>query len=296
MSIRKSVKELLQFHSDGKFIQHKSADKALFTTPMVTSHEEFCGAGIDTITGYTELRDQRVSGADYSGRQVTSLRIFGSKFTECSFANTVLIDFRMWSTEMIRCSFVDSDLRGAALGGVIGEQRNRFIHVDFSGADMRRTSWVSASFEHCKFKDTNLEGVNFQGSTFDHCIFEGEVRDVIFNHHAFKEDELPPNEMIAVDFSRADLRFVGFRNLDLKKVRFPVDAKHLVFEDHRQTLEKALDHLRKEGDPIAKKLCFFLANELKWVRQPRSRGILNIEDLIVVAGETAPQRLASALA
>jgi len=226
---------------------------------------------------------------------VTSLRIFGSKFIECSFANTVLIDFRMWSTEMLHCSFVGADLRGAALGGMLGEQRNHFIHVDFSGADMRRTSWVSASFEHCKFRDTNLEGVNFQGSTFDHCTFEGEVRDVIFNRHAFKKDELPPNKMIAVDFSRADLRFVGFRNLSLNEVRFPVDAKHLVFEDYRQTLERALDHLRKEGDPIAKKLCFFLANELKWVGQARSRGILNIEDLIVVAGETAPQRLASAL-
>jgi hypothetical protein len=101
--------------------------------------------------------------------------------------------------------------------------------------------------------------------------------------------------MDEVDFSRAKLRFVGFRNLGLDRVKFPKDAEHLVIKNYHYALERALGRLQENNDSVAKKLHFFLSNELKWTLASQTQGLLNSRDLIEVAGDTAPQRLLAAL-
>jgi uncharacterized protein YjbI with pentapeptide repeats len=262
--------------------------------PVLESQQVVRGMKFATFSGNTEIRNKKISGVDFTGAELRHLRLFDVTLVDCCFDDADLRDLRMWATHIEGCTFRKADLRGSGLGGLLGERRNSFVNVDFSGADMRRTAWIpSASLEHCLFRDTSLVGVDFWGSTFRHCAFEGEVRDVIFNRHMFKREDLPANTMDQIDFTKARLRFVNFRKLKLDRVSFPQDSEHLVLTDYRQVLEGAISRLRDSDDPIAKRLVSFLSNGLKWAVEDQ-QGILNMADLREL-GESAPQLLLAAL-
>jgi len=262
--------------------------------PVLKSKQVVRGMTFRTFSGNTEIRNRKISGVDFTGAQLPHLRLFDVTLVDCCFDKADLKDLRMWATHIEGCTFMKADLRGSGLGGLLGERRNSFVNVDFSGADMRRTAWTSASLERCLFKDTSLVGVDFGGSTFSYCTFEGEVRDVTFYRHSFRREDLPPNTMDHVDFTKARLRVVGFRNLKLDQVFFPQDSEHLVLTDYHRVLGRAIGRLREIDDPIAKKLVFFLSNGFKWTVQDQAQGILNMEDLRQL-GESAPQLLRAAL-
>src|SRR5665213_1068423 len=232
--------------------------------PELKSQEVVQGMTFSTYSGNTEIRNKTISGVDFGGAQLRHLRLFEVTLLDCCFDDADLMDLRMWATDIKNCTFKNADLRGSGLGGLLGEKRNAFVNVDFTRADMRRTAWTSASLEHCLFKDTSLVGVNFWGSTFSHCTFEGEVRDVIFNRHMFKREDLPANTMDQIDFTKARLHFVGFRRLKLDHVSFPQDSEHLVLTDYHRVLGRTISRLRDVDDPVAKKLVFFLSNGFKW--------------------------------
>jgi pentapeptide repeat protein len=162
---------------------------------------------------------------------------------------------------------------------------NTFQKVDFTGADLRQTAYVSAGFVSCLFKNTRLNKVNFQGSTFMDCSFEGELREVCFNRKGFGADALPPNEMLRVDFSRAQLRSVEFRGLDLGDVYFPTDPDHILLNEYPQTLDRLLQSLRGRTDMASKKLAAAIGVDRKWAGPRQRRGILNKNDLLEIGGE-----------
>ena len=102
-------------------------------------------------------------------------------------------------------------LGAATIEGPFAGRRNTYVGVDFTEADLRGTAYVAAAFERCLFRKTKLLKVNFGTSTFADCRFEGQLREVIFWRsnlfaRGFPEDAFPPNEMVNVDFSRAQLR------------------------------------------------------------------------------------------
>jgi uncharacterized protein YjbI with pentapeptide repeats len=263
--------------------------------PVLKSQQVVRGMTFGTVSGNTEIRNKKISGVDFAGAELSHLRLFGVTFVDCCFDDADLRDLRMWATHIENCSFKKADLRGSGLGGIMDGRRNCFRDVDFSLADMRRTGWSSASLERCLFKDTCLVGINFWGSTFSHCTFEGEVRDVIFNRHMFKREDLPANTMDHIDFTNARLRFVDFRKLKLDRVTFPHDSEHLVLTDYHRVLGRAIDRLRKSDDPTAKRLVFFLSGRFKWAIEDQAQGVFNMEDIREL-GESAPQLLLAALA
>jgi uncharacterized protein YjbI with pentapeptide repeats len=268
--------------------------KIASSEPVLKSQQIVRGATVSTFSGFTEIRNKKISGVDFAGAQLRHLRLFEVTLVGCCFDDADLRDLRMWATDIENCTFKNADLRESSFGALLGAKRNSFVNIDFSRADMRQTAWISASLRRCLFKDTSLVGVNFQGSTFSHCTFEGEVHDVIFNRNAFRREDLPANTMDHIDFTKARLRFVDFRNLKLDHVSFPNDSEHLVLTDYHRVLGRAISRLREVDDPIAKRLASFLSNGFKWTIEDQAQGILNMADLREL-GESAPQLLRAAL-
>jgi len=92
--------------------------------------------------------------------------------------------------------------------------------------------------------------------------------------------------MARVDFTRADLRSVEFRNLDLNDVYFPSDENHILVNDYPQTLDTALQFLRDRSDTSARSLAAYLGVYRRWAGPNQKRGVLNKVDLLEVAGKS----------
>jgi hypothetical protein len=197
----------------------------------------------------------------------------------------------MWGTTVADTSFRSADLRNAALGGVDGKKRNRFHTCDFTKADMRRTVYVSADMRECVFSDTKLTKVDFQGTVFEDCRFEGELEEVLFYRQAFRGESLPANEMKGVDLSRARLRHVEFRGLDMKDVRWPEGDDYLIVDNYVGTLDRLLNALKGSESVPHRQLGAILAMKRKWAGANQRVGVLSMSDLIEFAGTEAVDEL-----
>jgi fluoroquinolone resistance protein len=231
---------------------------------------------------------------DFSGAVLEELRLFGVNIVNCRFDECRLPGLRVWSSSFADCTFVNANLHDCMLGGVENTRRTAYLHVDFSKADMRSTSYEAAAFEGCAFRTTKLSGVDFQSSTFQDCVFEGEIRDVLFYRHGFKGERFPPNEMTNVDFRRAQLHDVSFRGLSMDKVMFPEDDDHLVIEDYPVALEGLVSILLKQGDQTARSLVFYLEIDRQWL-PPGARRVINLRDLDKFGGREVVDRCVALL-
>lgn len=227
---------------------------------------------------------------DFSGGELSGLRIMGGELQNCRFDKCGLQDLRVWATQITETSFRGADLRKAALGGVQDGRRNNFRDVDFTDADLRQTAYTAAAFERCVFRNAKLVKIDFQTSTFVDCRFEGELREVLFYDRGFKGEAFPPNEMVNVDFSRAELHFVEFRGLSLDRVHLPEDEAHIVIRNVASVLDKMLHALRQEDDITAKTLVAYLAVKRKWVAPNQAQEVINLEDVAEIAGEEGVKR------
>jgi uncharacterized protein YjbI with pentapeptide repeats len=221
---------------------------------------------------------------DITGSKLDGLRLINCRLDNCIFDNCELRDLRVWSTTILDTSFHGADLRRAALGGVEDGERNSFLRVDFTEADLRQTAYTAAAFDECIFRNAKLEKIDFQTSTFSNCIFEGVLTDVLFYRRAFNGEQFPPNEMRGVDFSRAKLRHVEFRGLSLDSVLLPNDMEYIVVNNYAATLDAVIENLRTQQDSTSKKLFAYLSVFKKWAIPGQVRGVLNIGDIAEVAG------------
>jgi uncharacterized protein YjbI with pentapeptide repeats len=259
--------------------------------PSVAKTVREIHADISELSGLTVLREVTWKSLDFSSSRLNGLRFFNCTINDCVFDECRCQDWRLWGTTIGRTTFRCADLRRSALGGVLEDRRNSFQEVDFTEADLRQSVYVSADFVGCKFKDTRLTKVNFGGSSFTDCSFEGELREVCFNRKGFKVEALPPNEMVRVDFSAAQLRSVEFRGLDLDTVRFPNDDNHVLLSCYPQVLDRLLNGLRDQTDPIAKMLVAYFGVYRKWVGPKQQLGVFNKKDIIEAVGEDGLHRV-----
>jgi uncharacterized protein YjbI with pentapeptide repeats len=194
----------------------------------------------------------------------------------------------MWGTTISETSFFSADLQEAVLGGVKDGVRNSFQHVDFSHADLRGTTHVSSDMVDCNFEQTRLRKVDFQGTVFVRCTFSGELEEVLFYRTAFRGEHLPPNEMAEVDFRKAKFRFVEFRGLDMLSVIWPEDDDHIVLDDYKDKLDRAIDRLKGRLDLPSKELDAILSMKRKWAGPNQRQGVISKADLIEAGGPNAP--------
>ena len=185
--------------------------------PTVAKELSTSIAEVAVLSGQTKLKGVRWDRLDFTGSRLNGLLLFDCEITDCIFDDCKCQEWGLWATVVSSTSFRFADLRKAALGGIQEGRRNIFKEVDFTEADLHQIACSGAQFFGCVFKDTRLFKVDFGGSSFTDCRFEGELREVCFNR---VPSVLPPNEMLRVDFSRAQLRSVEFRGLDLQDVRF----------------------------------------------------------------------------
>ena len=246
-------------------------------------------ADISRLSGLSVARRVAWNSLDFTGSHLKGLRFFDSTIRNCIFDGCDCRDWRLWGTQVEDCSFRSADLRNSALGGIKGNQRNTFHRVHFIASDLRGTAYVSASFTGCTFRDSRLDKVNFQGSVFEDCFFEGAMIEVSFSRHAFGREELPPNNMVRVDLTHADLRSVEFRNLDLNEASFPTNENHIVINEYPQTLDKVLQCLRNRNDTASRKLAAYLGVYRRWAGPMQQRGILNKNDLLEIGGDDGLQ-------
>jgi uncharacterized protein YjbI with pentapeptide repeats len=233
------------------------------------------------------LRGLHWRSVDFSRSRLSGLRFFDCKLENCSFEGAICRDWRLWTTTVSDCSFQSCDLRTSALGGVNDGKRNAFSRVDFARADMRKTVYVSCDMLECTFADAKLEKVDFAGTVFTNCVFKGAMADVIFQRRAFKGESFPANEMKGVDFRAAKFRHVEFRSLDMTDVLWPEDNEHIVIQDYKATLDRALAVLSPKSDVKSKMLTAILTMRRKWAGENQRVGVLSIPDLVEAGGPEA---------
>jgi uncharacterized protein YjbI with pentapeptide repeats len=242
-------------------------------------------AEVKGLIGLTEIRNATWQGLDFAGTKLGHLRFHETKVIDCIFDDCRCQDWRVWKTEFVRCSFRAADLRSSALGPVQDNRQNRFVSVDFTGTDLRRTSYQSAVFTGCAFRNAQLDKVDFQGSCFKDCVFEGELRETLFYNLGFRQEHLPPNQMAHVDFSRASLHSVEFRRLDMAEVKWPADDRHVIIEDYPATLDRMLARLSQKDDPASRGLRAYLGVLRKWAGPRQRCGVVNLHEISDLLGD-----------
>jgi hypothetical protein len=126
--------------------------------------------------GQGDIRRCRWKDLDFTGSELSGIRLFDCEIQNCRFDACQFEDLRVWSSSFSDTSFRGARLRRAVLGGVQDGRRNIFSKVDFNNADLRQSIYTAAAFEHCIIKKTQLVKIDFQTSTFSDCTFEGELR------------------------------------------------------------------------------------------------------------------------
>lgn len=235
------------------------------------------------LSGYQELRNVHLEGLDFSDSSLEHLHFFYSEISDCRFEEANCKNWRVRASSVTRTTFARSDLRHAALGSWYEGRGNMYQLVDFSRADMRGVLPSTATYTDCDFSYARLDKVEFDSSGFIRCRFAGELREVIFYDRGFKRTELNPME--DVDFSKAQLRWVEFRRLNLDRVALPEDDEHLKVRNYRCVLQKALNSAVGES-PEARRVTVLLRHRLKWIGPQQEIGIFNRLDLRENGGAT----------
>jgi uncharacterized protein YjbI with pentapeptide repeats len=275
---------------DGLGLERTNARKDLtglvVADPVPVRTTRYAMADVTQFADLTNVRGVRWSQIDFTRASLNKVRFWDSEISDCLFDSCSLKGCGYWQSAISRSSFRSADLRGAVLGPVSEDgKRNKFEHVDFSQADLGQSIFTSADFRSCLFKNTKLTKVDFEGSTFTDCVFEGDLEEVSFSRNAYQAPNIPPNEMLNVDFSRARLMWVEFRGLDLENVIFPQDEDHIVIDDYPKKLDRILAALRGRKDTASRAVAAGLAVSRKWVGPNQKRGILNKNEIREYGGE-----------
>lgn len=217
---------------------------------------------------------------DFTESKLKYLLFDFSKIHNCCFDACDCERWAVFNSQVADTTFRGANLRTASLGAAKWTSRNSYINVDFSEADMRGTAYSSAEFVGCVFRNTKLDKVNFQGSSFIDCVFEGELNEVIFNRKGFDAPRVAPNEMKRVDFSRAELKTVEFRELNLEDVIFPENDKHIIVNNYIETLDRILEKLNSCTDLSSKAAAGYIGVYRRWAGSNQKRGIFHKDELM----------------
>jgi hypothetical protein len=175
-------------------------------------------------------------------------------------------------------------MRDAVLGAWYQGHGDVYRNVSFVRADLRSIVCDSATFVDCDFSFARIANVDFGSSGFIRCRFAGELRDVIFWDRGFETGKPDPNPMEDVDFSKATLRFVEFRRLNLDRVVLPSSPDHIIVRGYRCVLEHAMRELDQDPSEEARGLSGALEVELKWIPPARDVGVFHRDDLAEYTG------------
>lgn len=188
------------------------------------------------------LRKVDMSGASLAGSYWQGAHWSDTKLDRADLRHTIVASGRIEGA-----SFRKADLRGSGWG-VYWKAGPVVSDSDFTDTDMRHTTYAHPLFRNCRFINSRLDEVDFRGSRFEACVFEGTLSDVWFRG-SFRD----PNPLVArlrnrmrnVDFSRAELVFPSFLDVDLSSCKLPSEG-HLRIPRPRLTYRRALEIVERE--------------------------------------------------
>lgn len=271
LATRESLRDLRLLEHEGRI------DLRGISVPEVTKETlpSFRTWDLYKLRGQVELKNVSLEDIDFSESMLKHIRFFNSKIINCRFEDADCENWQLRASDVGRTTFVRANLRSAVLGVWFEGRGNKYESVDFSRADMRGLISTSETHIDCDFSHARLDKIDFQSSSFIRCRFAGEVREVIFYDLAFKSKKPDPNPMEDVDFSKAELRWVEFRHLDLDRVRLPEDENHIVLKNYGCVLRRALAAARQSERPSSRALTAVLENRLKWIGPRQEIGVFN---------------------
>ena len=210
------------------------------------------------MRGLEELKKAKLRGLDQRGVRIVRARWTGCRISECSFADAVLDDLRIWDTQVSDCSFAGASLRGAVIGSWHKKRRNEWRQVSFAGADLRGAVLIGALFDGCDFSGARLDGVHFEQCDLRNSTFAGPLREVIFDCRPLPDR--PTAVLSNLSFAAATFQHVEFRDAHPNHVVLPTNT-HFI-PNYRPTARQALAALESDSSAEATILRAELTNTL----------------------------------
>lgn len=162
----------------------------------------------------------------FDGCSFAPIMFVNAGFSNCLFSDCCMPGVGFWKSEITDCMFKHCDLREVAFGGTNGKlwRPNRFSGCTFESCDLRSSSHSLEYFVGCTFRDCDLHNVDFLGSVFRSCAFEGKVEAIFRKRSPYDEGQSDFNFLSGCDFSRADVSYAQFIQLDLDLRAFGENA------------------------------------------------------------------------
>jgi hypothetical protein len=221
------------------------------------------------VVGQTDLppEDQRLvldhvklSGQDYSNRELWQLCVIGSRLENCRFDGL-----------RVPKSY-------ASFGE--GTEQSEYINCSFDGAKIYITSGY-ARFVNCSFRNVDLRDWRCLTTELVDCTFSGTLRTAIF-HGRVPEDKLvvlgreidhrktlgrEVNEFRGNDFEAMDLIDVSFRTgIDLTQQRLPTGPQYVYLPDAAKSLTRVRSELAEwDGSPESRQAALRMVN--RWLEE-----------------------------
>jgi uncharacterized protein YjbI with pentapeptide repeats len=245
------------------------------------SGDDVAPLGVALASGFLTLRGARLADLDLSGARLSHLRFFDTTLSNCVFDQAACQDWRAWRVDVEGCSFRDAKLTDAALG-IWSEQRaNRFVGVDFGGADLRGSVWQGATLVDCDLGEARLDQVEFRACEFVRCRFAGLLDEVRFLADPSVDIDKPDfGRFEDVDFSGATLRTVEFRDLSLDGATLPDESEdQVVVHQYPCVVRRAVDLLDEDLSPEVRRLRSTMRVEQRLLDESRAVGIWHVDEL-----------------
>lgn len=204
-----------------------------------------------------DFSEADLSNSTWSNCEFIDCRFNGSVFYNVTFKNCSVKD-----TDFIKCKFKHSDL-----GRNILKKSGLFSNVNFKECFLKYVNFCFPLFDKCSFINCEIEKVDFDGSRFSNSVFAGEIEAADFSGYSsyastslfglikwFNADEYK-NYMENVDFSKAQLKYVGFSHgIDLTKCKFPVGENYLIVNNPGKVYTKAQEIINTKWHDSEKEL------------------------------------------
>jgi uncharacterized protein YjbI with pentapeptide repeats len=252
--------------------------------PQRLARFEQAGWFFEKLGNLIKLEEVTLQSLDLSGASLEGFRLRKCVVENCKFDEARCHDWRMWESRISNTSFRSANLRDATLGPWADGKGNAFTNTDFTEADFKNCSSITAVFEDCIFSFANLSKVEFLRCGIVRCNFSGILDETVFDGRVFQPNEREPNRYEEVDMLNAVLKLTQFWGIDLPGVKLPNDPELRVIGNYPRVITTAVEALRNRNDETGRVLRAILSGE-RGVERGYPFGLFNRADWVLLGGE-----------
>ncbi len=166
-------------------------------------------------------------GADLTGADFHDSRFTDANFNDATLSNIAIADCEFRSSKfqktrfdqpqrLLRCSFIDCDLRGVVLPDV-DLKSCAFPGTSFADSNLSGSNLSGTNLGHADFSDATLNKANFTGAQMGNANFSRcQLSQAIFTDSTLRNAQLSHASLGGCDFSGADLAGADLSGADLE--------------------------------------------------------------------------------